>query len=208
MIELVVATKNRKKFEEIKEILRDLDLKMTYLKNYSKTPKIIEDGRTFKDNAIKKALKVSRFTGQLVLGEDSGLCVDALGGRPGIFSSRFSGKDKSDRKNNLKLLSELKGLSLKKRRAEYVCVVALADGERIIATAEGKCSGLISFEMKGDSGFGYDPLFIIPKYKRTFAQLGPKIKHRISHRYRALKKIKKIIQKYIEQKKINWYNLV
>jgi len=146
-------------------------------------------------------VKIARFTKKLTLGEDSGLCVNALGGIPGIYSSRFSGKSKSDKKNNLKLIRLLKGLPLNKRKAYYSCAVALADKDGLLGVVEGKCSGLIDFELKGNTGFGYDPLFLIPRYKKTFAQLGPRIKHKMSHRYRALEKAKKIIQKYIEHKR-------
>ncbi len=202
-MELVVATKNKKKLGEIKEILEDMDLKITSLADYAKAPRIIESGKTFKDNAVKKAVKIAAFTKKLTLGEDSGLCVYALGGMPGVYSSRFSGKDKSDPKNNLKLLRLLKGLPLTKRRAYYSCAVALADRDGLLGVAEGRCFGVIGFELKGNSGFGYDPLFIIPEYKKTFAQLGPRIKHKMSHRYRALVKAKKIISDYLKPKSGN-----
>jgi XTP/dITP diphosphohydrolase len=205
-MDLVVATKNKKKLTEIKQILKHLHLKVTSLADYPQTPRIIENGKTFRQNAVKKAVKIAHFTHKLTLGEDSGLCVQALGGKPGIHSSRFSGKAKSDLQNNLKLLKLLKGLSLNKRKAYYVCAVALADEHGLLAVVEGKCSGLIGFEPKGHSGFGYDPLFIIPKYKKTFAELGEGIKHRMSHRFRALEKAKKIIRKYIEQRGVRGYN--
>lgn len=202
-MELVVATKNKKKLGEIKEILKGLDLNITSLADYTRAPRIIESGRTFKDNAIKKAVRIAAFTKKLTLGEDSGLCVDALDGKPGVYSSRFSGKpacpagrDKSDLKNNLKLLKLLKGLPLSKRKAYYSCAVALADEGGLLGVAEGRCCGLVGFELKGNFGFGYDPLFIIPKYKKTFAQLRPGIKHKMSHRYRALVRAKKIISDY------------
>lgn len=199
--ELLVATKNQKKLEEIKEILKGFNLKILSLADYPRAPRIIENGRTFKENAVKKAVKIARFTKKLTLGEDSGLCVDSLDGKPGVYSARFSGKDKNDEKNNAKLLGLLDGLPINKRRAYYVCAIALADKNNLIGVVEGKCFGYIGFEPKGKSGFGYDPVFVIPKYKRTFAQLGPKIKHKISHRFRALKKARKIIQKYIEKGK-------
>ena len=198
-MELVVATKNKKKLEEIKEILKGLDLKISSLINYNRIPRIIEDGRTFRDNAIKKAVKIARFTKKLTLGEDSGLCVDALGGKPGVYSSRFAGKNKSDAGNNAKVLKLLEGKPLNKRKAHYICAVALADKDGLLSVVEGRCSGFIGFDLKGKYGFGYDPIFVIPKYKKTFAQLGPCIKHKMSHRFRALEKAKKIIQKYIEQ---------
>ena len=224
---LVVATKNKKKLEEIKEILKGLNLKILSLIDYPRAPRIIENGRTFRENAIKKAVKIAKFTGKLTLGEDSGLCVDALGGKPGVYSSRFAGKDKSDRKNNFKLLKLLEGLPLSKRRAHYYCAVALAIGSQttafwpvalaigsqttafwpvaladkdgLVGVAEGKCSGFIGFTLKGNFGFGYDPLFVIPKYKKTFAQLGACIKHKMSHRFRALQKAKAILTTYLKR---------
>ena len=198
-LELIVATKNKKKLEEIEHILKGLNVEISSLADYPAAPRIIENGRTFKENAVKKAVKIARFTKRLSLGEDSGLCVDALAGRPGIYSSRFSGKDKSDIKNNLKLLNLLGNLPLSKRKAYYVCAVALADNDGLIGVVEGKCFGRIGFEQKGSFGFGYDPLFIIPGYKKTFAQLAPRVKHKISHRFRALEKTRKLLQKYIEQ---------
>lgn len=197
-MQLLVATKNKKKLKEIKEILRDTGLEIISLQNFGKTPRIVENGRTFRQNAVKKALKIARFTGKLTLGEDSGLCVYALGGKPGIYSSRFSGKNKSDAQNNKKLLAALEGLPINKRRAYYACAVALADEDGLIGVVEGRCSGLIGLQLKGSRGFGYDPLFVIPQYKKTFAQLGERIKHRMSHRYHALEKTKKILVKYIE----------
>ncbi|RJO65364.1 MAG: RdgB/HAM1 family non-canonical purine NTP pyrophosphatase [Candidatus Omnitrophota bacterium] len=197
--DLLVATKNKKKLEEIKQILKGLKLRIRSLSDYPKVPRIIENGKTFKANAAKKALTIARFTGQLTLGEDSGLCVYALGGRPGVYSSRFAGKGKSDKKNNEKLLCLLGKAPLKRRKAYYACAVALANGNGLISTVEGRCSGAIAYEPKGSFGFGYDPVFIPPKFKKTFAQLEPSIKHSMSHRFRALTKAKRIIQKYIER---------
>jgi len=198
-IELVLASRNQKKIREIKQLLAGLNLKITSLQDYPRAPYITENGKTFGENAVKKAAKIARFTGKLTLGEDSGLEVEALGGKPGIHSSRFSGKDKSDLKNNLKLLRLLDGLSLSGRKARYVCSVALADKRGLLAVTEGTCSGVIGYRMRGSFGFGYDPLFIIPGYKKTFAQLGPRIKHSMSHRFRALSKARKIILKYLNE---------
>ncbi|MDD2752032.1 MAG: RdgB/HAM1 family non-canonical purine NTP pyrophosphatase [Candidatus Omnitrophica bacterium] len=202
-MDLIVATKNKKKFAEIKEILKDLKLNLVSLADIQQPPRIIENGQTFQENAVIKARKLALFTGKLSLGEDSGLCVEALGGAPGVYSSRFSGKDKSDAKNNQKVLKLLEGLPLSKRKAHYVCAVALADKSGLVGVVEGRCHGVIGFALKGHSGFGYDPLFIIPKYKKTFAQLGEKIKHKMSHRYHALEKARKIIKKYIVNQKVS-----
>ncbi|MDD5115653.1 MAG: RdgB/HAM1 family non-canonical purine NTP pyrophosphatase [Candidatus Omnitrophica bacterium] len=197
MIKLVVATRNKKKLREIKDILKGIKIELVSLDSYEDVPRVLENGKSFQENAVKKAVKMARFTGELCLGEDSGLCVDVLDGAPGIYSARFSGRDKSDLKNNLKLLRLLKGLPQKKRKAYYVCAVALADKSGLLGVVEGRCSGLIAFEPKGSAGFGYDPLFYIHKHKKTFAQLGEKIKHKMSHRYHALKKAKQVVRKYI-----------
>ena len=194
--EIVVATRNKKKLAEIKELTKDLGLKVLSLEDFPDAPYIREDGLTFSENADKKALKIARFSGRLTLGEDSGLCVDALGGAPGIASARFSGRDKSDLKNNLKVLRLLESIPLKKRSAHYVCAVSLADKDGIVGRSVGKCIGRIGFEMKGNRGFGYDPIFVIPKHQKTFAQLGENIKHTMSHRYKALKKAMVIFRKY------------
>lgn len=200
-MKLIVATKNKKKLEEIREILKSSKLKISSLADYSFSPRIIENGKTFQANAVKKAKNIARFTGELTLGEDSGLCVDALKGAPGVNSARFSGRDKSDAKNNVLLLRLLEGLPSSKRKAHYISAVALADRNGLIGVVEGKCNGLIGFTLKGSAGFGYDPLFIIPKYKKTFAQLGVRVKHRMSHRYHALEKAKGLLKKYIEKHK-------
>jgi XTP/dITP diphosphohydrolase len=196
--ELVVATKNLKKLKEIKEILRGTAIKLSSLADYPGCPRIIENGKSFKENAAKKAVKIARFTKKLTLGEDSGLCVEALEGGPGVYSSRFSGKNKSDLQNNLKLLKMLAGVPLNKRKAYYACAVAIADAKGLIGVVEGKCSGRIAFQQQGTAGFGYDPLFVIPKHKKTFAQLGVGIKHKMSHRYHALEKVRKVLEKYLK----------
>ena len=196
-IELVVASRNRKKIIEIKQILRGLNIKITSLLDYPRAPYIRENGKTFKENAKKKASSIARFSKKLTLGEDSGLEVAALGGEPGIRSSRFSGRDKSDLKNNLKLLALLGDLPPAKRRARYVCAVALADQHGLLGVVEGTCSGRIGFEMRGSFGFGYDPLFMVAGRKKTFAQLGPRIKHKMSHRFRALRKARGVIRAYL-----------
>jgi len=199
-MDLIVATKNKKKLKEIKELLKGHKVNLYSLADFTKKPRIVENGKTFRANAIKKAVKSAKFYRKLSLGEDSGICVDALGGRPGVYSSRFSGKYKSDAQNNAKLLKLLGSKPISKRRAHYVCAVALADEHGLIGVVEGRCDGLIDFTLKGSHGFGYDPLFLIPKYKKTFGELGERIKHKMSHRYRALLEAKKIIQKYIVER--------
>ena len=198
-MELVVATRNKKKLKEIKELLEDTGIKILSLKDIPHAPSIVEDGETFIQNAVKKAATIAQFTKKLTLGEDSGLEVKVLKNKPGVYSARFSGPGATDRKNNLKLLRLLKNAPLKKRGARYVCAIALADKNGLIFTGEGRCSGLIGFKSKGTFGFGYDPLFIIPKYNKTFAQLGRQIKHKMSHRAKALNKLNKFILKYLRK---------
>ena len=196
MRELLVATRNKKKLAEIKELLKDLDIKITSLDDYDGLPKIEEDGKTFAQNAIIKAATIALFTKKLVMGEDSGLEVKALGNKPGVHSARFSDPNATDNKNNAKLLKLLKKVPSKKRQARYRCYVALADGKKLVDVVSGSCSGFISFKLKGKNGFGYDPLFLIKRYERTFGELDPAIKSRISHRSHALKKFRRVIAKY------------
>ncbi|MFA6216991.1 MAG: RdgB/HAM1 family non-canonical purine NTP pyrophosphatase [Candidatus Omnitrophota bacterium] len=198
-ITLVVATKNKKKLEEIRVILKGLRVNLVSLADFPQAPNIVENGLTFQENAAKKALTIARFTGELTLGEDSGICVDALDGKPGVYSARFAGNGKSDEKNNAKLLRLLDGIPNARRKAYYAAAVALADKNGLIGVVEGRCKGVIGFKPEGTFGFGYDPLFVIPKYKKTFAQLGPRIKHSMSHRYRALVKAQKLLSKYINK---------
>jgi XTP/dITP diphosphohydrolase len=197
-MELLVATRNKKKLQEIRELLAGMDLKVTSLADYRDMPKIIEDGKTFEANAVIKACTIAQYAKKLVLGEDSGLEVKALSNRPGVYSARYSGAGATDKKNNLKLLRELKGVPLKKRAARYRCAVALADAKGLIGVMSGSCSGLIGFKSRGTSGFGYDPLFVIEKYGKTFAELGLSTKHKMSHRFKALKKARGLMARYLK----------
>lgn len=196
MHELIVATRNKKKLEEIRDLLKGLDIKITSLDDYSDMPAIEEDGRTFSANALKKAATIALYTKKLTLGEDSGLEVKQLNNRPGIYSSRFSGEGATDKKNNAKLLKMLRGVPLKRRQARYRCCAALVDKDGIVDVVSGSCGGLITTRSKGKNGFGYDPLFLITRYQKTFGELNPAVKAKISHRSRALKKLKKIIERY------------
>ncbi|RKY35320.1 MAG: non-canonical purine NTP pyrophosphatase, RdgB/HAM1 family [Candidatus Omnitrophota bacterium] len=195
---LIVATANKKKFKEIKAILGDLPLQIKSLLDFKKKPKIIEEGKTFLENAEKKAEITSSFYNCLSLGEDSGLEVEALKGRPGVFSSRFAGKNATDRENIEKLLTELKGLPKYKRKAKFISQVVLACKGKILASFKGSLTGFITFQPQGRFGFGYDPVFFLPEYKKTTAQLKPSLKNKISHRYKALSKLKKFLKNYLE----------
>lgn len=199
-MEVVVSTRNEHKFSEISKILKNSKIKALSLKDFAGTPKVKEDGKTFSDNACKKALNIARVTKRLTLADDSGLEVYALDNAPGVYSARFSGRGATYELNNKKLLRLLKNVSKSKRKARFVCCVAVADAKGIIGVVEGVCRGAIAFEAKGKRGFGYDPLFVCNEYNKTFAQLNPAIKNKISHRAKAFAKAKKIILKYIEKK--------
>jgi XTP/dITP diphosphohydrolase len=197
----MLATTNKKKRQELQEILSGLPITFHTLDELKKVPRIVENGKSFQENAVKKAKGYARASGMLTLGEDSGLCVDALEGAPGIYSARFAGRAKDDAKNNAKLLRLLKDVKAKDRKAHYVCAVALADTQGLVGGVEGACHGRIAEAPQGEQGFGYDPIFSIPKFGKTFGQLGERIKHTMSHRYRALRKARPLIQKYIENSK-------
>lgn len=192
--ELVVATTNRKKKKELVAILKGLRVKVLTLDDFGNVPAVREDKKTFRENAIKKAVATSRHTGRLTLAEDSGLEVKALKGAPGVRSARFAGPAKNDGANIKKLLRALEGAPLHKRKARFLCFAALAENGRLLKVVSGSVSGIISFEPKGNSGFGYDPVFYYPPLKKNFAELSPAKKNRLSHRYKALEKIKKTLR--------------
>lgn len=193
MLEIVLATGNKDKIKEIEKILNGIDAKLLSLDDFPGCPKVVEDGETLEANAKKKALVVSQYTKKHSLAEDTGLEVEALSGAPGIHSARFAGDNCTYEDNNRKLLKLMEKVSLGERRAKFRCVAALAKPDGEVVTCEGVCEGIIDFEMKGESGFGYDPLFLLPEYGKTFAELGEEMKNKISHRARALAKIKEII---------------
>lgn len=198
MRQLVIATKNVGKLRELRRYLKNVPADVVASGEFEHTPRIVEDGKTFKANASKKAVVTSRFTKGLVLADDSGLSVDVLGGRPGVRSSRFAGPKKRDKDNNLKLLRLLAGLPAGKRQAKFVCAVAIADNGKVVKIIEECCKGRIAFASKGRHGFGYDSLFLIPKHGKTFGELGLKVKDRMSHRSKALKKAREFLKRYLK----------
>ena len=197
---LVVGTRNRKKREELLEILGGEGIELRDLTQYADAPEVEEDGDTFEANARKKAVTLARHLHQWVLGEDSGLVVPALGGRPGVWSARYAGKQGDDAANNARLLAELNPLPDDRRAAYYVCTAALADpsGE-VRAVVEGRCHGVIIREARGTGGFGYDPLFLIPEYHRTFGELSARVKHALSHRGRAMAQLRPVLGRLFSQ---------
>ena len=185
-MKLVLATRNTAKIEEITSILRDLNLTLLSCFDFVAVPNVTEDGQTFRENAIKKAETVCEHVGLPSLADDSGLEIDALGGRPGVLSSRFSGPLGSDRKNVEKVLRLMRDVPQDRRQARFRCVIALAAPGEATHTVEGTCEGTISLEARGTAGFGYDPIFVVPEFGKTFAELGEGVKNTISHRARAL----------------------
>jgi len=187
---LVLGTSNRKKGAELAELFAPLGLAVGTLADYPDAPPVEETGESFAANAALKATAQARRLGRWVLGEDSGLLVDVLGGAPGVFSARYAGPDASDAANNAKLLESLASVGLSERTARYACHMTLADPSGVIrAETDGTCRGRIVLAPRGHHGFGYDPLFEILEYHRTFGELGPRTKACLSHRARAARRM-------------------
>ena len=181
---IVLATSNKNKLKEIQEILKDFPVAIKSLSDFGPMPEAVEDGETFDDNAYKKALHYAKVLGVPCLADDSGLVVDALGGRPGVYSARYSGPEATDWKNCEKLLGEMEGQT--NRSAHFVCVLSLATPAGPALTWEGRCNGELIAERRGEAGFGYDPIFFSPDLGKTFAEASMAEKSAISHRGRAL----------------------
>ncbi len=197
MIPLVIATNNKGKIKEFKEMLEDYPFKVLSLLDFPGCPEIIEDGTTFKENAIKKAEMVRNYTGEIVLADDSGLEVDFLGGEPGIYSARFAGNRATDEDNNRKLLGLLEDEPREKRGAQFTCVIAISPPGEDTRVVEGICRGIIVPAPLGDMGFGYDPLFLVPEYGKTFSELEPETKNKISHRGKAMEKAAEVLKELV-----------
>ena len=192
MSRLLIATNNAGKTAEIKAILGDFYDEVVSLKDAGILLEVEEDGESFEENAIKKAREAAKVAGCDALADDSGLCVDALDGAPGIYSARYAGENATDAQNNEKLLAALNGMQ--DRTARFVSVVALVSGESV-TTARGEVEGVIAAEPSGSGGFGYDPLFYVPDVGQTFAQIPSDIKNTLSHRARALEALKAKLSK-------------
>jgi XTP/dITP diphosphohydrolase len=192
---IVIASNNMHKVEEIKAILCAFDYKVLTMAEAGIDVEVVEDGMTFAENAYKKAKEIMDLTGQICIADDSGLEVYALGGAPGVFSARYAGEHANYQKNNEKLLEELKNVQMKDRGARFVTSIALIFPNGNTVRAEGHVEGIIGFDYAGDNGFGYDPLFIYPPKSKTFAELSSEEKNAISHRGRALVKLKEELDK-------------
>lgn len=194
---LVLGTKNKDKLRELKRLFNLSKVKVFSLVNFTFCKDVHENGKTFEANAEKKARIYSRHTRCLTLADDSGLMVNCLNGLPGIYSARFAGKHCDYRDNNSKLLRTLHGIPASKRKGRFVCVMALYDNGKWIKTVRGECRGRVAFNERGNNGFGYDPVFIPDGFSKTFAELSPATKNRISHRGKALQAAKKAVLKYL-----------
>lgn len=203
MKRLILASNNKKKIKEMKDILRELDIEVKSLEDENINIDVVEDGKTFEENAKKKAKEIYEFLLKrgdenfIVLADDSGLAVDYLGGEPGIYSARYSGEHGNDKKNNEKLLNNLKGVSIENRGAKFICQLAMFTDKGEYFSVLGDVRGYIIEELQGEGGFGYDPLFFYEPLSKTFGELSPEEKNKISHRGSALKELKRILYKLI-----------
>ncbi len=195
---IVFATKNEGKVKEITEMLASMDIELVSLNHFKSVPEIIEDGKTYLENAFKKAKIISEFTGETVLADDSGLQVDILGGEPGIYSARYAGEGATDEENNAKLLAKIKDVPKEKRAASFFCALVLYYQDGNYNSFEAEWEGRIIDERRGTNGFGYDPIFLSPLLNKTAAELPPEIKNAISHRGQAFAKLKSHLDKNLK----------
>ncbi|MCC2643719.1 MAG: rdgB [Nitrospira sp.] len=192
---IVLATGNRHKRQELVALLQDVNVTIQTLDDFPDAPQVIEDGETCEANAIKKAVEIARYTGLPAVADDTGLEVDALGGRPGVYAARYAGDHASYEDNCRKLLHELREVPQAERQARFVTVAAIALPTGKTMTVKGTLEGYIAEEAAGIHGFGYDPLFVVPEYQQTLAQLPLGIKNKISHRARAFEQAKDLLRK-------------
>ena len=197
MTDIVLASRNRKKIEELKSLLSDLPIRVLSLLDFPDMPETPETGSTFAENAELKARAAVLATGRAALADDSGLEVDALGGQPGIMSNRFAGPGATDRDKYMRILELLEGIPDERRTARFRAAVAIATPEGETVLVEGTCEGRIAREPRGENGFGYDPIFYLPDLGLAMAELPPDEKNRISHRAKALQKAKKVLSAHL-----------
>lgn len=192
---ILFATGNENKMKEIRMILADLGMPIRSMKEAGIDIDIVEDGSTFEENAIIKATEIAKLTRDIVLADDSGLEIDYLNKEPGIYSARYAGVDTSYDIKNQMLLDRLEGVADEKRTARFVCVIACVFPDGTVETARGTIEGIIGHEIAGENGFGYDPIFYLPEYECTTAELEPEKKNELSHRGKALRAMRAIIEK-------------
>ncbi|MGL4761797.1 MAG: XTP/dITP diphosphatase [Sarcina sp.] len=203
MKQFIIASNNQHKIGEIKEILKDFKFDIYSLKEKDINIDVEEDGKTFEENSKKKAIEIVKYLNNkgekdfIVMSDDSGLEVDYLNGAPGVYSARYAGEHGNDKNNNEKLLKELQGVEFEKRTGRFVCVVTAINSELKEVIVRGESEGIIQEKLSCEGGFGYDPLFYVEKYKKTFAEVSSEEKNAISHRGRALEGLKKEIEKLL-----------
>ncbi|MCF6408692.1 XTP/dITP diphosphatase [Pseudalkalibacillus salsuginis] len=190
MEKIIIASHNEGKVKEFREMFEKFNVKVVSLRDLDFHDEIEENGSTFKENASIKAETIANHFHEPVIADDSGLVIDALDGRPGVYSARYAGEEKDDKANLHKVLAEMEHVAEKDRSARFICVLAVAQPGKETSSVEGKCEGFILHEKRGDHGFGYDPIFYIPALGKTLAQLEPGEKNRISHRANALKELR------------------
>jgi len=193
---LVIATRNKGKTSEIRDLLKDFPIEIKNLDDFGPIPQVEEDGTTFEENAYKKASFTARVLGFPAIADDSGLTVDALGGAPGIYSARYAGEHAGDEQTCAKLLKEMEGIS--NRKAAFECVISIAVPTGPALTYEARCEGLIAQQPAGSNGFGYDPVFYYPPLGKTFAELTREEKNTVSHRGKALKELRDEFDKVVK----------
>lgn len=196
-MKIFLATGNKHKIDEIKAIFSNIEnVEILSIKDGIEIPEVIEDGETFEANSAKKALEIAKFTGMITIADDSGLCVDALNGAPGVYSARYSGENTTDESNNAKLMEVTKDES--NRKCHFVSVITLGKPDGRVYSFRGEIEGELLYEPKGKDGFGYDPYFYVAEYKKSLAEM-PEIKNKISHRANALKKLEKELAKILAE---------
>jgi len=198
-MQLLVATRNRHKLKEIEAILAELNFEIRCSADMAGLGDVKEDADSIRDNAIKKAVETAKAAKMLTLADDTGLEVDALNGEPGVKSARYAGDEATYHENNKKLLAAMQGVPVEKRKARFRCVSAIADANGLVDTVDGICNGAILEEERGGGGFGYDPLFIPDGQVKTFGELSPDVKNRISHRAKALQKAFAVLSRYLRE---------
>jgi len=194
---VVFGSRNQGKIREFRALLKDEAVTILSWNDFDHPFSVNEDGETFRENAFKKAGITARITGEVSIADDSGLEVDYLNGRPGVFSARYAGPEASDEENNLRLLQELQGVPLSQRGARFVCAIAICTPDETGEWVEGECRGYITESPQGEQGFGYDPLFFAPALGKTFAELSHEEKNRISHRAQAANKLRPLLRRYL-----------
>ena len=195
---IIFATGNEGKMREVRMILAGMGMTVVSMKEAGVRADIVEDGKTFEENAVIKAKAVMEVTGQIAMADDSGLVIDYLNGEPGIYSARYMGEDTSYDIKNQNLIDRLEGVAEEKRTARFVCAIACALPDGTVLTSEGTMEGIIGYESRGKNGFGYDPVFYLPEYGCSSAELTPEKKNELSHRGKALRKMREKLEAHLK----------